>query len=163
MIKIGDIVRLIDEPAQGIVTAFKGQRAIVDIEGGFEEEFLISKLIKIELLNYEMEMNEEKHQDSYVEIRPEKTTEIDLHIESLFVHWKKIPSEEYLHRQINAMKEELYLARKNKLDKLIVIHGKGKGILKNAIIDILNSERNLSYQAMTKDKYKDAAIEIYFN
>lgn len=163
MLKIGDKVRLKDEPAYGIVTAIIGQRATVDIEGGFDEDFLISKLIKVEELDYDIKATEEKHQEVYVEIRQEKTNEIDLHIENLFVHWKKIPKEEYLHRQINALKEELYHARKNKLDKLIVIHGKGTGVLKNAVINILDLERNLSYQHMTKDKYKNAAIEIYFN
>lgn len=163
MLKIGDKVRLKDEPAYGIVTTIIGQRATVDIEGGFDEDFLISKLIKVEELDYDIKATEEKHQEVYVEIRQEKTNEIDLHIENLFVHWKKIPKEEYLYRQINALKEELYHARKNKLDKLIVIHGKGTGVLKNAVIDILDLERNLSYRHMTKDKYKNAAIEIYFN
>lgn len=163
MLKIGDKVSLVDEPAQGIITAINGQRVSVDIDGGFNEDIAISKLIKVNEINYDMEDLEDKHQDTYVEIRQEKLNEIDLHIENLFIHWQKIPKNEYLHKQINAMKEELYLARKNKLDKLIVIHGKGKGILKNAIIDILDAERNLSYRAMTHDKYKDAAIEIYFN
>jgi hypothetical protein len=163
MLKKGDKVRLLDEPAEGIISAIIGQRATVDIEGGFEEDILISKLIKVELIDYDTKSREEKHLDTYVEIRAEKTTEIDLHIENLFVHWQKIPKEEFLHRQINAFKEELYHARKNKLDKLIVIHGKGTGVLKNAIIDILDLERNLSYINMNKDKYKDAAIEIYFN
>jgi Smr domain len=163
MLKIGDKVLLVDEPAQGVITAITGQRAKVDIVGGFEEEILISKLIKVNEIDYEMNELEDKHNDTYVEIRAEKLNEIDLHIENLFVHWQKIPKEDYLHRQLNAFKVELYHARKNKLDKLIVIHGKGKGILKNAVIDILNEQQKLSYQSMTKDKYKDAAIEIYFN
>lgn len=162
MYKIGDKIRLLDEPEKGVIISINGQRATIELENGFTEEILTSKLIKVKEVDYALDVLEDKHQETHIEIRPELTQEIDLHIENLFVEWKKIPKDDILHRQINAFKEELYLAHKNKLDKLIVIHGKGKGILKQAVIEILNTQQKISYQNMTLGKYKDAAIEIYF-
>lgn len=160
-LKRGDKVQRIDESHTGIIIDLVGHRAMVEMEDGFVEEILISQLVKVEQIKYEIDESMDKNLSTYVEIRKEKVLEIDLHIENLFIHWKKLPKEKILEKQLGAFKEEMYLAQREGYDKLIVIHGKGKGILKDAVIDALGSFRSKSYQSMDYGKYKGAAIEIF--
>ena len=81
---------------------------------------------------------------------------------NLFVHWKQIPKEKILERQLTAFKEEYQNCLKEKVDELIVIHGKVSGILRENLIQFLKETKKTRYEEMTNGKYKQAAIKIYF-
>lgn len=163
LFKIGDKVSIINQALSGIIVNIKDLNAEVEYEDGFSDWYSFHQLIIDKDIDLEAIEHEEKHQTSIIAIRNEKVEEIDLHIENIYFDWKRLPKEKILERQISHFHEEFYEARKNKMDKLIVIHGKGKGILKNAILEELNKYVNLAYQDMNYGKYKDAAIEIFFN
>jgi dsDNA-specific endonuclease/ATPase MutS2 len=157
--KIGDAVSLIDEHLNGIITAIIDQKANVLLEDGFAEWISFYKLVHRNTNQLEIEPQSDKHADSFVETRPERVHEIDLHIESLVIEWQKIPTEKILERQITSFSEELNYAIKNRYDKLIVIHGKGKGILKSEIYTRLHA-KGLKYSDMNHGNYKGSAVEI---
>lgn len=160
--KIGDEVSLIDEPLNGVISAIQDQKAHVFLEDGFAEWISFFKLVHRNKNQLEIELQAEKHADSFVEIRPERVHEIDLHIENLVIEWQKIPTDKILERQITSFVEELNDAIKNRYDKLIVIHGKGKGILKEEISTLLHA-KGLKYSEMDYGKYRGSAIEILIN
>ncbi len=157
--KVGDQVSLLDDALNGTVSEIEGQRAFVKLDDGFEEWVSFHKLVHKKKLQLDIDPLHEKHSESHIEIRAERVYEIDLHIEHLVIDWKKIPTDKILDRQITSFTEELKDAIQNKYDKLIVIHGKGKGILKTELINILQS-KGLNFSEMGYGKYKGAALKI---
>ena len=164
-IKLGDRVHWVDQPWSGIVQEISGARAYVLLDDGFTEWAPLSQLIlKNDLdISFEEAPSQEKNETRHLEVRPIILEEIDLHIENLFVHWRSIPTSDILARQLHAFKEELQTCKRAKVDELIVIHGKGSGILKRNILEILNGHTNISLKEMNSGKYKQAAIKIYFH
>lgn len=159
---IGDRVKWINQPWRGTILEIQGQRARVLLNDGFEEWEQISKLTsENEIIDLD-KIHDSKNEITHIESRPLKISEIDLHIENLFVHWKKIPKEKILEMQIQAFQEEFHASYRNS-DELIVIHGKGSGILKENILRILQGQKQISYEAMQDGKYKHAAIKICFH
>ena len=163
-IKVGVRVKWVDKPWTGDVIEMNGSRALVLLDDGFEEWEQMSKLLleaESEEIN-SIEIFDSKNEIQHIEVRPIKSNEIDLHIENLFVHWKQIPKEKILERQLTAFKEEYQNCLKEKVDELIVIHGKGSGILRENLIQFLKETKKTRYEEMTNGKYKQAAIKIYF-
>lgn len=164
-IKVGDRVQLLDQPWQGVVEEICGARASVLLDDGFSEWVAITKIIIQDTINYsDIEILDlEKNQTKHIEIRPLRIEEIDLHIENLFVHWRSIPVEQILDRQMQAFKEEFRVCKKKKIDQLIVIHGKGSGVLKRNLHDLLKTLPHISFEEMNTGKFKQAAIKINFH
>jgi len=163
-INIGDRVQWIDQPWSGLVQDICGARASILVDDGFLESALLSHLILLEERDFSLDdvYFQEKNQPKHVAIRPLRTEELDLHIENLFLHWRTIPVEQILERQLQAFKEEFQSCPRQKIDELIVIHGKGSGILKRNLQEILNGYSHISYEEMKYGKYRQAAIKIYF-
>lgn len=163
-IKVGVKVKWLNKPWAGVVREVLGSRVLVLLNDGFEEWEQISQLITVDQTKDKenSEIYDSKNEVKHIEVRPLRTSEIDLHIENLFVHWQQIPKEKILERQLAALKEEYQKCMKDKTDELIVIHGKGSGILKENLIQFLKQTNNTRYEEMTNGKYKQAAIKIYF-
>lgn len=162
--KVGDKVKWINESMRGVVKEVAGSRLKVLLENGFEEEVAASKVVIDCPLDFSIEnSNEEKHLNLIYERKSIQIEEIDLHIENLTVHWASIPKNKILERQLTTFYEEFQTCRRNRVDKLIVIHGKGEGILRRNIIAYLLQYPNFTFSDMTEGKYKGAAIEISFN
>ena len=70
--------------------------------------------------------------------------EIDLHIENLTDGWSHLSNFEIVLFQVSAFRKRLYQAFEDNENQLIVIHGVGKGVLKNKIIDVVNTLPNVS-------------------
>lgn len=160
---IGDKVCWIDQALEGTIVDINRQRAEVKLSDGFTEWIALSKLVlQLEDMDIDNAIDD-KNELTHIEYRPLRTEEIDLHIEKLYTHWRSIPVQQILSRQINAFEEELRTAIAEKRDRLIVVHGKGEGILKANIIDILQKNYGYTYVEMKDGKYKNAAIEIFLN
>ena len=159
ILKVGQKVSIVDQAERGVITDISGQRALVMREDGFDEWYPMFKLVGQNEINIE-EPSEDKHQDSYVEVRQERVHEVDLHIDNLKIDWKSIPKDKILSFQISSLYDEIQYARKNKYDVLIIIHGKGTGVLKQAVLDVLYQKGLHEYSTMTEGNYKDAALRI---
>jgi hypothetical protein len=160
---IGNRVKWTNQPWKGIVKEVQGQRALITLEDGFDEWELLSKLVPDDQNLDLIDIHDSKNELRYIEVRPIKQSEIDLHIENLFIEWKTIPKEKILERQLQAFKEEFQKCLKNATDELIVIHGKGSGILKEHIVSQLKAYMHKSFEDMHEGRYKQSAIKIYFD
>lgn len=159
-IQVGDKVSHLDSSINGVVLAISEFRATVLLEDGFEEEFLVSKLVH---QNIDISIDiEPKEVLTHMTFRKEKTHEVDLHLEALTVHWKSIIPENALNYQIASFLEELHYAAKNRYDKFIVIHGKGTGKLKEHLINLIK-EKRLNYIEMMDGKYRNSALCIHLS
>ncbi len=86
--------------------------------------------------------------------------EIDLHASSLGINEKEA-SGEILEKQLSAFKKVLERAIQNKRERLVVIHGYGKGKLKNEVCNILDSDYSfLPYRNEYHHRYGHGATFI---
>jgi hypothetical protein len=88
--------------------------------------------------------------------------EVDLHIEKLTPDWSNLSNFEMLTLQLNTFEKYLDLAIAHHQHNLIVIHGVGKGKLKEEIHEILNARREVrSYINQYDPRYGYGATEIF--
>jgi hypothetical protein len=95
--------------------------------------------------------------------RPKQRLEIDLHIEELVDTTHGMTNFEMLSIQLSAFEDALEEAIRNHQLSLIVIHGVGKGKLKDEIHSILKSVPEVDFfQSEWNPKYGYGATEIFF-
>lgn len=90
-------------------------------------------------------------------------TVIDLHIEKLTDDWKGLDSFAKLDLQLKAFEKYFDLAVAHRQDQLIVIHGVGKGVLRDEIHEILRHRREVKYFVnQFHPSFGYGATEIHF-
>ncbi len=90
-------------------------------------------------------------------------SEIDLHIEQLVPHTAGLSNFEMLTIQLEAFEDALDEAIRNHQQSLVVIHGVGKGRLKEEIHAILHTVREVEFfQHDWSPRYGYGATEIFF-
>ena len=88
---------------------------------------------------------------------------IDLHIEELVANWKGLSNFEILSIQLNAFERQIELAIQHHQPTLTVIHGVGKGKLKEEIHQWLNGKPFIrSYSDQFDPFYGNGATTIHF-
>jgi hypothetical protein len=94
---------------------------------------------------------------------PPARTVVDLHIEKLTDDWKRLSNGEILNLQLKEFEKWYDLALAHRQSQLIVIHGVGKGVLRNEIHDALRLKREVkSFVNQYHPSYGYGATEIYF-
>ena len=89
---------------------------------------------------------------------------VDLHIEKLSDDWKHLSNFEILTLQLKAFEKYYYLAIAHHQPGLTVIHGVGKGKLREEIHEILKTKSEVkSFVNQYHPLYGYGATEIYFN
>lgn len=88
---------------------------------------------------------------------------IDLHIEKLIDNWTRMSNFEIISLQLNHFEKHFDLALLHRQPKLIVIHGLGEGILRDAIHERLRHKNNVkTFANEYHPLYGFGATEIYF-
>ncbi len=173
----GDKVRFLNETGEGIVKKILSSNIIlVETNDGFEQSFLVNELVAIknesdynvdgvdfnesikEKINSEFNNDEEsKFKQKFKHLKKyghEDEMIIDLHIQELIDSYRGMSNAQILMVQKNHFRNKLHLAMNKGFKKIIVIHGKGKGVLKQEILNELNDE----YPEL---KYYDASFKEY--
>lgn len=159
--KVGDTVSILDEPLIGKILNV-GARIKVLLEDGFEESFLPSQLSVYTkgLFNHEPEM---KDQASAPQFKTQKISEIDLHFDAQRMKIHSIEPQEVLQRQLILLQEEIRESIFNKTDRLIVIHGIGKGVLKQEVLKLAQNYAIITVRTLHESRYKNCAIALDFD
>jgi len=88
---------------------------------------------------------------------------IDLHIEKISDNWKGLSNFEIINLQLKEFEKWYYLAVAHHLPNLIVIHGIGKGRLKEEIHELLKTKKEVKYFVNQYDpRFGYGATEIFF-
>ena len=88
---------------------------------------------------------------------------IDLHIEKIIDDWKGLSNYEMLDLQTKTFEKYYELALQHHLPTLIVVHGIGKGKLRDEIHDILRTKKEVkSFVNQYHPSFGYGATEIYF-
>lgn len=177
--KIGDNVAVLDDVIKGKVIEVHSDRIVIESEDGFPFDFLPKELVLIkesqkelskfsdisnesllEKINYSSEKRNKPKFKS--EAKPDKQPpmEVDLHIHHLAKSVKGMDNYDMLNLQMNEAKRKLEFAIKNRIPKVVFIHGVGEGVLKTELAYLFNNYNVKWYEASFK-KYGLGATEVY--
>lgn len=175
--KEGDFVTVIDEPIYGIILVAGKKKSRLKDEDGFEREYPNSRLViaKSEE-NYRLGSVQTKEPLISVAKKPVKKVveantgicEIDLHMEALSEKFTVHDYNQALQKQLSVCKSFVQKALRNHTRKIVIIHGKGEGVLKAAVHQYLNKLRldhgiKLSYHDAPYPEYgMGGATEVIF-
>jgi preprotein translocase subunit YajC len=176
--EIGDKVAVLDEAIEGVVVAIQNNQILIKTNDDFEMTFFVNEIVK---LHKTSELNDLFLSKSISEVLKEKATpkkhkiniekrskkeefvlEVDLHIEKLIPSVKGLSNFDILNIQMEEVKRKVEFCIKNRLPKLVLIHGVGEGVLKSEIDFFLARYNNLSFQDASYRKYGIGATEVYF-
>lgn len=169
--KIGEKVKLLDEEGIFTIKNFIGNKAVLLDSYGFEVTHSLNNLIAYDkyasMYTEVTDFNAKKEDVTFKKtnnLKKETIQEriIDLHIGNIVDSFKNMMPHQMLEKQIKKAMEEIKSAKKDKVKKLILIHGKGKGVLKKEIYKILNSMNDIEYFEADIIKYRFGAVEIRF-
>ncbi|MCF6132008.1 Smr/MutS family protein [Flavobacterium wongokense] len=170
----GDKVSVLDDAIDGIVVDVKGSDVTIETTDGFNLTFKINELIRIESnpMNFSFNKNQvisekEVVKPNYSNKAPKSKKEIpvpefDLHIEKLVKNHKSMNNYDILTKQIDTAKYHIEFAIKNRIPKIVFIHGVGEGVLKSDLDFLLGRYDNVVFQDANYQKYGQGATEVYF-
>lgn len=178
--KVGDIVAVLDDVMKGKVVAVKNNKIFIETSDGFDFEFSPRELVIVkesqsELSKYSDISNEDLLEESSREevkrnssikfksdLKPDKLPpmEVDLHIHNLTSSTRGMDNYDILTIQMEHAKHILEFAIKNRIPKVVFIHGRGEGVLKTELSYLFKNYNVKWYEASFK-KYGLGATEVY--
>jgi hypothetical protein len=158
--KTGDKVRFLNAVGGGTVKRFQGKNMVwVEEEDGFETPVLIKECVVVggELPAGEAERRllESDFPGDKAPLPPlipeplpppagkekrQPWIEVDLHINQLLESTAGLTNTDMLNVQLDTFRKTLEKYKNKKGQKIVFIHGKGEGVLKNALLDELKSK-----------------------
>lgn len=111
--------------------------------------------------NDEKTPKEEKPKEQPKHTADKDTIVVDLHAEALLDNTNGMSSIDILNYQLKKFRDTLEAYRKNPGKKIIFIHGKGEGVLRNAIVNELHYRyKRYSYQDASFREYGYGATQV---
>lgn len=164
---IGERVSVINDTMKGIVIGLNKDQINVECEDGFKYTFFPKELIR--LSNWHVNM----HDDTPIETSHplsksnsikssglrNQVKEIDLHIHELVDSERGLTNHDKLKIQLNTARVALEDAMKRKDRKIVFIHGRGTGVLRDNLLQLLKNY-NVDYQDASYLDYGNGATEV---
>jgi dsDNA-specific endonuclease/ATPase MutS2 len=178
MFNKGDKVSVLDDAMDGVVITVKDKVVTIETTDGFVMNYNASELIKIGESGNLMDgikgininqINKEKEipkPRSFVKEKKDKNElpvpEFDLHIEKLVPNKRGMSNYDILTLQAETAQRHIEFAIRNRIPKIVFIHGIGEGILKAELDFLLGRYDNIVFQDANYQKYGQGATEVYF-
>jgi hypothetical protein len=175
--KAGDPVTVLDDSFSGKVKGYKKDKVVVETTEGFELQFEEAELVKTgnaaelkaffsnQSLGSVLREKEEPKKRSFVREKKSKkdgfVLEIDLHIEKLVPNKRGMSNYDILTIQAETAQRQLEFAIKNRMPKVVFIHGVGEGILKAELDFLLGRYEGITFGDADYQKYGLGATEVY--
>ena len=176
---IGDTVAVLDDVIKGKVIAISSKNITIESSDGFPFQFQPNELVVIresqselskftditnELFTEKYNSNERNKNKplfkSDLNTENESIMEVDLHINQLVKSSSGMDNFDIMNIQIDTAKHKLEFAIKNRIPKIVFIHGVGEGVLKSEL-DFLLKNYNVNFYAASYKKYGMGATEVY--
>lgn len=175
---IGDSVLVMDESISGIVTHIMKDIVSIETDDGFVLDFAPNELLKInpkaslkselfagQSVNSVISEKEQPKKRQIPKIKPKErnqaSMEVDLHIHQLTTHDKGMSNYEMLNLQLETAKRQLEFAIRNRIQKVVFIHGVGEGVLKIELEYLFKRYEKVKFYAANYQKYGLGATEVY--
>ncbi len=175
--EIGDKVAVLDDDISGVVIKVQNNEISVETTDNFVMTFFVNELVKInnsnelsgffysQSLGSVLKEKEEPKKRSFVKEKrsrkDEFVLEVDLHIEKLVPSKRGMSNYDILTLQMETAKRQLDFAIKNRMPKVVFIHGVGEGVLKAELDFMLGRNDGISFQDANYQKYGLGAKEVY--
>jgi dsDNA-specific endonuclease/ATPase MutS2 len=170
----GDKVTVLDDDFEGVVSSVQGEQVTIETKDGFELTYHERELILMPgRLNINSSVPEMKQVLKEKEIpkprsfvKEKKTREIpppefDLHIEKLAKNYKSMSNYDILTLQMDTAKYHIEFAIRNRIPKIVFIHGVGEGVLKAELDFMLGRYDNIDFRDANYQKYGLGATEVF--
>jgi len=177
MFSVGDKVAVLDDAINGVVTSIKNREISIETTDGFTMTFFVNELIKINdtsILSKNIGSfnsskikieKEESKPRSFVKVKKSKheipAPEFDLHIEKLVPNFRGMSNYDILTLQTETAKRHLEFAIRNRIPKIVFIHGVGEGILKAELDFLFGRYDQIFFQEANYQKYGLGATEVF--
>ncbi|NAS11352.1 Smr/MutS family protein [Poritiphilus flavus] len=171
---VGDRVETIDDMVSGRVVDISPEIVLIETDEGFQMQFPPNALMKtsdappLEVTNYEAALAKKEKQQpkksSPKVKRKERNApkmEVDLHIHQLTNSTKGMSNFDMLNLQLDTAKNRLEFAIRNRIQKVVFVHGVGEGVLKEELNYLFGRYDNLTYYDADYKKYGLGATEVY--
>lgn len=177
MFNIGDKVEVLDEAISGIVCSITNNEIAIETTDGFVMNFSAKELIKV---NISSNLMDSVKRINVAEIAKEKAIpkvrsfvkepkskhdisapEFDLHIEKLVPNKHGMSNYDILTLQSETAKRHIEFAIRNRIPKIVFIHGVGEGVLKSELDFLLGRYDNIAFQEGNYQKYGQGATEVF--
>lgn len=177
MFNKGDKVTVLDDAMDGIVMAVSGDQITVLTTDGFELKFGSKELLKIsgdemklgigsQQISAMLHEKEIPKARSFVKEKKSKkeipVPEFDLHIEKLVKNFRGMNNYDILTLQTETAQRHIDFAIRNRIPKIVFIHGVGEGILKAELDFLFGRYEQISFKDGNYQKYGSGATEVYF-
>lgn len=172
----GDAVSVLDDAINGIVVSVQNDQVSIETEDGFMMTFLVNELIKTNNssdlysntgshnLNEVKKEKEIPKPRSFVKEKKSKheipVPEFDLHIEKLVKNFRGMSNYDILTLQTETAKKHIDFAIRNRIPKIVFIHGVGEGILKAELDFLMGRYDNIIFRDANYQKYGLGATEV---
>jgi len=163
--KIGDKVSVIDDTIKGYIVSVDRDILNIEDENGFIYKYSKKEVVLINdaiFDNIKVKIKDKtllKENKSVIKIKKETVLEVDLHIHNITRSNRYMSNSDMLLAQINVAKTKINSAIKNKISKVVFIHGIGQGVLKSEILKLLKKYPVEINDADYK-KYGRGAMEV---
>ena len=166
----GQKVRFVNDTGFGKILKVETNKILVLTDQGFENYYKPNELV-LEQGSLDMKLTvtstaaKEKIQadKKLLKVKNAKkilVPEIDLHIENLLDNWQNMSNYDILNYQMRFFKRKLEKFMEQKVPKLIIIHGKGEGVLRSEIRNELHKYSNIEFLDGSYLEYGIGATEI---
>lgn len=178
LFNIGDKVSVLDDAIDGVVVGVNNKDITIETTEGFMMTYFVNELIKVNKSSELSNINKIDTLDKInIDKQPSKkqktavfksdkiergVPEFDLHIEKLVKNPRGMSNFDILTIQTETAKKHLEFAIRNRIPKIVFIHGVGEGVLKAELDFMLKNYDNISFQDANYQKYGLGATEIYF-
>ena len=176
MFSKGDKVSVLDEAMNGVVLSVKDKQVTTETEDGFAMTFFVNELVKVNDSSNLMdsikrinvsEISKEKEIPKLRSFVKEKRSkheipapEFDLHIEKLVPNKRGMSNYDILILQTETARRHIEFAIRNRIPKIVFIHGVGEGVLKAELDFLLGRYDNIAFQEGNYQRYDQGATEV---
>ncbi len=180
MFALGDKVSFLNEPGGGIIKEIlSADEFLVETEDGFDQVCLrkdlvpksnsqdytvstsaVNEKVQADLSDQQKRILNKQTRHTEFMSKGEQTWEIDLHIEEILDDHRHMNNSEIIQVQLSRFKSFLHQAQNKHIGRLIIIHGRGEGVLKNEIQLILNRHPSIEYHDASYREYGYGATEV---
>ncbi|MCX7550431.1 Smr/MutS family protein [Xanthomarina sp. F2636L] len=178
MFKVGNKVSVLDEDLTGFIVKIVGDTITVEDVHGFEMDFNKKELVLIknksdlksksfvdvsfnEVLSEKEEQKRKPSVRKKVKERFEPTMEVDLHIHQLTDKSGRMSNHDMLTLQLDTARKQLEFAIRNRIQKVVFIHGVGEGVLRIELEYLFGRYNNVKFYDANYQKYGLGATEVY--
>lgn len=178
MFNKGDKVSVLDDDIDGIVLSVKNSEITIETTDGFVMTYFVNELLKqndtsiltkntisfnLADIQKQKEVPKPRNFNKEKKVKGEiPPPEFDLHIEKLVKNFRGMSNYDILNLQAETAKRHIEFAIRNRIPKIVFIHGVGEGILKSELDFLLGRYENVDFRDANYQKYGLGATEVTF-